>query len=204
MEANTTYWNNEGACKTFTHAIDSDWLNDLHHIHQVLDFGCGYGRLTPDLFTLGPISLDGYDFSEPLIHRAKQENPGPTYSSHLNDFQTKKYDLITCFAVFTCCPADEEQLDIVTWLNSVTSVGSYLYISDYIIEENPAYHNRYHEQELGIYGCFRSGMATFRHHPRGHFERILPAWHKVKAQVLTSHSLHGNSVAIHQYLFTKI
>ena len=72
---NAEYWSNEGAQKTFTHSICSEWMMGLDNKSTVLDFGCGYGRLTPELLKLGLKTIVGYDFSVPLIDRATNENP---------------------------------------------------------------------------------------------------------------------------------
>ncbi len=203
MTQNKRYWENEGAKKTFTHALSEDWLAGLSANALVLDVGCGYGRLTPELQKLGFTTIFGYDFSPALIERARHENPGAFYTSHIEDLTGKFYDLIICFALFTCCPTNEEQSQLVAMIDSLTQEGATLYISDYETSDNIHYIERYEQRELDLFGCFKSGPATFRHYQTGHFDRLLERWDMAMEQTQESRTLNGNAITIHQYLYIK-
>ena len=137
---NTEYWNNEGVKKVFTHPVYSEWLKSVDNSATILDFGCGYGRLTPDLKRLGFQNIFGYDASGPLIERAMHENPGATYTSNFSDLSSRSFDLIICFALFTSCPSCDEQNELISQINGSTRDASLLYISDYEVQdtEEPA------------------------------------------------------------------
>jgi SAM-dependent methyltransferase len=200
---NTEYWNNEGVQKVFTHPICSEWLACLSREASILDLGCGYGRLTPELGKEGFNTLFGYDFSAPLIERAIRENPGSLYTSNVDELMGKSFDLIFCFALFTSCPSAGEQSNLVSLINSLTKEKALLYISDYETDDNPDYNERYEQRELNIYGCFKSGTAIFRHHDAGHFDNLLLDWRRIEEKTLNSKTLNGNEIKIHQYLYTK-
>lgn len=200
---NTQYWNNEGAQKVFTHPICSEWIEGLDKQASILDLGCGYGRLTPELRRQGFSRIFGYDFSAPMIERALQENPGATYTSNVEDLSDKLFDLTFCFALFTSCPSPDEQIELVTCINRCTHENGLLYISDYETQENPSYVDRYKQYKLNIYGCFSSGSAVFRHHQPGHFDKLMTGWTKLRERSLNSKTLNGNDVIIHQYLYKK-
>ncbi|MFW6101878.1 MAG: class I SAM-dependent methyltransferase [Bacteroidota bacterium] len=200
---NTEYWNNEGVQKVFTHSICSEWLACLSRDASILDLGCGYGRLTPELEKEGFNTLFGYDFSAPLIERAIRENPGSQYTSNVDELKGKYFDLILCFALFTSCPSSGEQSNLVSLINSLTKEKAFLYISDYEIADNPGYNERYEQRELNTYGCFKSGTAIFRHHDADHFDNLLLDWRRIKEKTLNSKTLNGNEIKIHQYLYTK-
>ncbi|MBU0755878.1 MAG: class I SAM-dependent methyltransferase [Planctomycetes bacterium] len=203
MTQNQNYWMNEGVKKTFTHSLSADWLAGINANANIIDIGCGYGRLTPELQQLGFTSLYGYDFSHPLIERAKQENPGASYTTDVEDLRGRCYDLVICFALFTCCPSDTEQSQIVSLIDSITQDCATLYISDYETGDNPHYNDRYDQRELNLFGCFRSGAATFRHHDAGHFGSLLEHWNIAEERTQESRTLNGNPITIHQYLYTK-
>ena len=200
---NTEYWNNEGVQKVFTHPICSEWIKNLDRQSSVLDFGCGYGRLTPALRKEGFLYIFGYDFSEPMIERAFRENPGAAYTSSAESLSGKLFDLIICFALFTSCPKCNEQSELVSLINALSKKNGLLYISDYEIRDNPNYQGRYKQRSLNTYGCFSSGDAIFRHHEPGHFDRLMTGWIRLKERSLSSKTLNGNNIKIRQYLYAK-
>lgn len=200
---NTDYWNNEGAQKVFTHPISLEWLAYLDRESSILDLGCGYGRLTPELKRLGFRNIIGFDSSPPLIERAFRENPGASYASELHALVDKSFNLVLCFALFTSCPLDLEQSELMCLINNHTNEDACLYISDYETDDNPHYGVRYEQRELNVYGCFRSETAIFRHHESGHFDNLLSSWIKLEERTLSSKTLNGNEITIHQYLYRK-
>lgn len=200
---NTEYWGKEGAQKTFTHPINKEWLVELDRSSSVLDLGCGYGRLPNDLIEIGFKSIVGFDLSVPLIERAICENPGASYTTDLPTLENQLYDLVLCFALFTTCPSEEEQIELTSLIAKCTQRNALLYISDYETEDNPHYQERYAQCRLSTYGCFRSAAAIFRHHESGHFDDLLPAWRKINEQKIDGKTLNGNKITIHQYLYRK-
>ena len=197
------YWKKEGSRKTFTHVINADWIQTLNRDTAVLDFGCGYGRLTPALQDYGFSNLFAYDPSEPLIQRAQQENPGATYTNDLETLRGKRFGLVLCFAVFTSCPDDKDQQDIVNSIESVTDKGAVLYISDYVMQDNPGYQERYQQREAGVLGRFTSGAGSFRHHDEAHFQKMLPAWQLDEDRKTPGKTMNGSDIVIHQFRFLR-
>ncbi len=198
-----SYWQREGASKSFTHPLPEEWLATIDRGARVLDFGCGYGRLTPVLRAAGFRSIDGYDPSPELVARAARENPEADYTSQLDSLRDRFYGLVLCFAVFNCMPQPDIQSSAVRFIDSVTRPGSALCLSDYLMEDNPHYSERYAQAGSGIRGCFRSGEASFRHHEKGHFERLFSAWTKQDERSVPGRTMNGTEVTIRQWLFRK-
>lgn len=201
---NTKYWNNEGAQKVFTHPLCSEWIAKLDREKSILDAGCGYGRLTPNLIEEGFSAIFGYDPSAPLIERAIHENPGAHYTSDNISLSDKSFNLILCFALFTSCPSTEEQRELVAMIDALSQEKTLLYISDYETIDNLNYRERYEQRKLNTYGCFSSGNAIFRHHEPGHFSKLLTNWKMMKERTLDSKTLNGNNITVHQYLYEKV
>lgn len=64
------YWNQDGATKTFTHPVNFDWLRKhLEPKARILDYGCGYGRVTALLCDQG-YTATGVDAAETMIEEA--------------------------------------------------------------------------------------------------------------------------------------
>lgn len=202
---NTQFWEQEGATKTFTHEIDKSWINPVNKTGKVLDFGCGYGRVTQHLFQLGFEDIIGYDTSISMLKRAHIENPGPNYISTIKELDETEFDLIICFALFTSCPLDAEQTELLQCINSYSKKGTLIYLSDYLIDDNPHYLKRYSEQQCGIYGCFGSEEAAiFRHHSSDHFDRLFSGWKKCETRKVEGKTLNGNPIVITQIIFEKL
>lgn len=94
---NSNYWEQEGANKKFTHELTPGWIENVPLDSWVLDLGCGYGRVTKQLYETGYTKIIGYDPSKSMISRAVKENAGPTYTFRKEDTLNQKYSLVVCF-----------------------------------------------------------------------------------------------------------
>ncbi|WP_324611381.1 class I SAM-dependent methyltransferase, partial [Streptomyces sp. NRRL F-5755] len=71
------FWETTGATKTFTHPLDTELLAAyVPRDAPVLDYGCGYGRLTAELVAAGYGDVRGVDVSRALVERGGREHPG--------------------------------------------------------------------------------------------------------------------------------
>ena len=138
-----------------------------------------------------------------MIGRAIRENPGATYTSSVKSLSGKPFDLIICFALFTSCPSSNEQIELASLINGLSQKNGLLYISDYETHDNPNYLERYKQRKIDIYGCFSSGNAVFRHHEPGHFDNLMAGWVRLKERLLSSKTLNGNNIIVHQYLYAN-
>lgn len=201
---NSKYWENEGAEKTFTHDLLHDWIKEIPLDANVLDLGCGYGRITKQLHNHGFINVVGYDPSKSMIQRAVVENQGPKYIYQIGDLLRQQYSLVICFALFTSCPEPELQSELKEIIQKQTSNSSWLYISDYLISENLHYSERYEQRKLGIYGCFgEKDTVIFRHHGDDHFSKLFSKWKQIKSRTVAGITLSGNMINITQLLYKK-
>jgi SAM-dependent methyltransferase len=201
---NTDYWNREGAAKTFTHELFPKWVKDIPVDCTVLDFGCGYGRITKQLHSLGFENIIGFDTSSSMISRARAENKGPRYTSQIRNVLKHKYGLVICFALFTSCPDPEAQLEIKEIIDKQTSNTSCLYISDYLISENPHYSEKYEQKALGIFGCFGTiDTVLFRHHEKDHFSKLFSEWTLINRRTIAGKTMNGNKINMSQLLYKK-
>jgi len=202
---NKTYWDNVGVNKTFTHVVYDEWLQNIPFDTNILDFGCGYGRITKQLLDRGYKNIIGYDQSNQMIRKARAENRGPYYTTSIREISKQKFGLVICFALFTSCPKPEDQGNIKNTIESLTEESAYLYISDYFTSQNTHYSEKYEQKKLGIYGCFGDEQTVvFRHHKNEHFDSLFPRWSLICSRNLAGRTLNGNHINISQILYKKV
>ena len=79
LENQRAYWDAAGSEKTFTHPIAVAWLSSLAAPARIVDYGCGYGRVTDVVRRQGFAHIEGVDTSASLIERARRNHPDLTY-----------------------------------------------------------------------------------------------------------------------------
>lgn len=202
---NSDYWDSEGSKKTFTHELCKKWIEEIPKDTTVLDFGCGYGRITRQLYDVGFRNILGFDPSITMISRAIAENYGPRYTSQIEEVSKQKYGLVICFALFTSCPEPDVQLAIKEIIEKQTFESSCLYVSDYLTSENLHYSKKYEQKKLGIYGCFGTKETViFRHHEKDHFSKLFSDWTQINKRAIKGKTLNGNTIKMSQLLYKKV
>jgi SAM-dependent methyltransferase len=171
IDNQTEYWNKVAEAKIFTHPLDKKIINKyLTPINLILDYGCGYGRTVKELVDLGYSNIIGFDTSNELINRGKNEHNLPLI--HITNpldlsVQDNSIDFILLFAVLTCIPSNNGQKDLINLIRNKLKTGGILYISDYYLQNNSLEMERYEylNGDKNNYGVFSlTEGATFRHH----------------------------------------
>ncbi|MFI0789418.1 class I SAM-dependent methyltransferase [Streptomyces lydicus] len=164
------FWETTGSAKTFTHPLDPELLDAyVPRGARVLDYGCGYGRLTAELAGLGR-EVRGVDVSAALIARGRREHPGldlMRWTGFPLPFGAGSFDAALLFAVLTCVPGDAEQTAITGELGRLVRPGGVLYLSDVPLQGDALNQERYARfaERYGTYGVFETpDGGVFRHH----------------------------------------
>ena len=178
------FWEADGATKTFTHALDPELLSAyVPRDARVLDYGCGYGRLTARLAALGYERVVGVDPARAMIERGLRESPWLSLRHQsalpLPD-EDGSYDAALLFAVLTCVPDDDAQRATVAELARLIRPGGVLYVSEVPVqsdERNVSRYTRYRDTAtapLRPYGTFTTpDGGFFRHHAPDHLRALL-------------------------------
>ncbi|MBM4791009.1 class I SAM-dependent methyltransferase [Streptomyces sioyaensis] len=166
------FWETTGSAKTFTHPLDPALLDAyVPRGAHVLDYGCGYGRLTAELAGLGYGAVRGVDVSAALIARGRREHPELDllrWAGFPLPFEDGAFDAALLFAVLTCVPGDADQTAIAGELGRLVRPGGVLYLSDVPLQGDALNQERYARfaERYGTYGVFETpDGGVFRHHP---------------------------------------
>ncbi|PHR46186.1 MAG: hypothetical protein COA32_11555 [Fluviicola sp.] len=178
------YWDSVANEKTFNHLIDWDFLQKhIESTSKILDFGCGYGRLSNEFYHNGFHNIIGVDNSKRMIDRAKQLNSQVNFM-HLSlpslPFENNTFDLICLFAVLTCVPIEQDQQTLISELKRVLRPNGILYVSDLLLNEDERNLKRYNAYGSGPYGVFELPEGgVFRHHSEEYLENQLMSFFNI-------------------------
>jgi SAM-dependent methyltransferase len=205
------YWDSVANAKTFTHPIDIELLEKfVDRQHNILDFGCGYGRITKELLQLGFSNVIGFDTSEQLIKRGKSIEELPIF--HINQIEElpiecNSIDCVLLFAVLTCIPSNHGQKELVNLLRSKLKKDAIFYISDYYLQENSTEMERYTflNNDKDNYGVFElSEGVTFRHHTKDWLSMLLKDFTLLEEKIITVNTMNGHQAKAFQMLLRKV
>lgn len=155
------YWNDIGSKKVFEDPLYLDKLQSfLSPSAQIVEFGCGYGRMMRILKSAGYLNLIGFDFAPNMITRGLRENPDLDLrlleKQGLIPSNDESIDAIVMSTVL-CCITDEQKLvELMDEIRRVLKKQGILYITDFLICEHPRYQEKYISglqqfREWGIY-----------------------------------------------------
>jgi SAM-dependent methyltransferase len=191
------YWDEQAAQVAFTHPLNLDWLAALPRRARLLDYGCGYGRTLAELWGAGWRNSVGVDFSSGMIERGRREHPAlelRTVGKTRLAEPDGAFDAAFLFAVLTTIPGDADQLAVMAELRRLLAPGAWLYLSDYLLQDDERSLGRYRAGEArhGVYGVWdREDGGVFRHHTREGLHRLLTGFEVVEERQLQTSTLSG-------------
>ncbi len=203
------YWDANAEAYAFAHPLELSWLAELPKVARVLDFGCGYGRLTAELAAAGWLSAVGADFSVGMIERGRRTHPALDLR-HIAGLPLPEpdgaFDAAIVFAVLTCIPDDEGQRALVAELRRLIRPGGLLYVSDYLLQPGDRYAARYEAglARHGVRGVWdRDDGGVFRHHTREALDALLADFEPVAERQVETVTLSGASATAIQLLMRR-
>lgn len=209
LDVQLGYWNGAGAAKTFSHPVPLPELRAFVGLKAaILDYGCGYGRVTAELAQAGFSGVVGVDASEALVSRGLREHPQldlRVVSAPPLPFPDASFDACLLVALLTCIPTDSGAEALLGEAHRLLKPGGLLFISDYPLQKDPRNLARYqeHEAQFDAYGVFRSGEAVFRHYPPARVNQLLSGFETLWRRELMVRTLNGNEACIFQVAARK-
>lgn len=211
LDSQAAYWNKVAEEKTFTHAMDAEKFKRLVPLDaDVLDFGCGYGRIGNTLNELGYGNVVGLDLSAKMIARGRTLYPHihlKTATPERWPGSAESFDAVLLFAVLTCIPTNTGQEALLQQIDHVLRPGGILYISDFWLQGDDRNLNRYRvfEQKYGTYGVFELPEGVvLRHHDRAWVRSLLSRFDTVALKDITVTTMNGHHSLGFQYFGRKV
>ena len=131
-------WNHIADKVNFNLEIDLQrFTKDVSLDSRVLDFGCGYGRISNTLVSRGYTDVYGIDSSIKMIERGKKEFPELSLkhsSSDLLPYPSDYFDAVVACAVFTCITSFEKRTLQIGELYRVLKPAGVLHLVDFTAE----------------------------------------------------------------------
>ena len=211
MDDQQDYWDRVAFEKSFSHPIESEWLERWADPHaRVIDFGCGYGRLVAELTALGWRNVVGVDTSERMIERGRQADPSLDLRA-LTGLPSPEpdggFDLALLFAVLTCIPADDDQDAVMDELRRLVAPGGLIYVSDLPLQTDARNQARYEQARarFGVHGVFETDDgAIVRHFAEPRLRALLAGFEPVASRRVAVMTMNGHGAEAIQFLARRV
>ncbi|MDW0358131.1 class I SAM-dependent methyltransferase [Halomonas venusta] len=136
-------WDKVASDVDFNLEIDlARFLGMISRKAKVLDFGCGYGRISNELTECGYIDVTGVDPSFAMIERGRKAFPGVPLL-HLDGidlpFGENAFDVVVICAVFTCIPSLDERDRVSAEITRVLKPGGIVHMSEFCSEKSKGF-----------------------------------------------------------------
>ncbi|MHA1796629.1 MAG: SAM-dependent methyltransferase [Promethearchaeia archaeon] len=168
---------------------------------NILDYGCGYGRILYELYKAGYKNTVGIDISEKMIIRGKSIHPYLNLH-HIEgnrmdqvQFDENTFDAIITQSLFTCIPFEDDQKNIIQQIKQMLKPGGYLFFTDFLITPNSRNRARYtrFEKKYNHYGIFElPNGGVFRHYSQKEISELLSDFNIILSNTEVFTTMNGN------------
>lgn len=167
-----TFWNEIGSTRDFTDPFFVDQLAAfISKDANIVEYGCGYGRVLNILNKNGFQNIRGFDLSPNMIKRGKETYPDLNMQvlsgSAKIDMPDNSADAAVLSTVLCSIPEFTEQNKVFKELTRVLKPGGHLYVCDFLITESSYYLPKYAEfadKDSPEYGLYKTQDTFVRHH----------------------------------------
>jgi ubiquinone/menaquinone biosynthesis C-methylase UbiE len=166
------YWNDIGAKKNFEDPLYLGKLSPfLSPTAQIVEYGCGYGRMMRLFKSAGYPNLIGFDFAPNMIARGRNENPDLDLrlleQPGKIPCNNESVDALVMSTVLCCITCERELESLLDEIRRVLKPNGTLYITDFLICEHSRYQEKYASglERFGIWGIYTTNEnLTVRHY----------------------------------------
>ncbi|MDO4551628.1 MAG: class I SAM-dependent methyltransferase [Planctomycetia bacterium] len=192
------YWDRVASWKEFSLPVDVIQLSKyISHDAKIVDYGCGYGRVTKQLLQAGYTHVAGYDTSQKMVERGAREKLPLCYipTPDALPVEDGTVDCVMIVALLTCIPDFTDQKNLIALLRKKLKPGGFLYMVDFPIQTDSQRVSRYDSTYEGTpeYGIFSLPEGvTLRHHTREWLQKLLAEFICVEENTVSVKSMNRN------------
>lgn len=164
-----------------------DAISRLDCNARIVDYGCGYGRISQKIWTTGYKNIVGYDSSRKMIERGNKEFPYlnlKIITSQSIPEPDESVDFVLLCAVLTCMPNNDQRQNLISELFRILKVNGAVNICEFAMFEGKSYSND------GTY-CSKLGI-TMKHFNKSELEKELELFSNKRIETFNTISLNGN------------
>jgi ubiquinone/menaquinone biosynthesis C-methylase UbiE len=182
-------WDKVAEETNFNLEIDTpQFIERVPKEERVLDYGCGYGRITELLYQNGYSNIVGIDSSGEMIKRGKLMHPHlslqKSQKSKLN-FPDGIFGAVVVCALLTCLPEHQQKVDVLTEIQRVLKPGGILHIVEFCNESNKTFMSKI-------------GVLMHHQHPE-ELKSLFTSFTELDASLINTITMGGNNAQVLSY-----
>lgn len=162
---------------------------------RILDYGCGYGRVSAVLLANGYRNLQGYDVSTRMVARGTRLNPGLRLAvcSHGSlPEESGSFDAAVSYALLTSIPQEVERQHVVQELFRLLKPTGIVHVAEFLRAPKTIY------SADGV--CESRNGIAMKHFTGGEIEGLFSGFEPLAAVHIEVKSLSGSPMpAIHYF-----
>lgn len=177
------HWDSIAGKKEFTSDLDLSMLhNHAGDKADILDYGCGYGRLFPIITKKKPgYHYVGFDPSSKMIEEAQTRHPDIPFHSNFDSLRESTpengFDVVVMVSVLTAVPSNLKQKELIDNVCALLKKDGILIVNDFVVNRDQRNLDRYaaaRQKYNYPYGVFEleDGMLL-RHHTEIYLHTLL-------------------------------
>ncbi|MDO4570056.1 MAG: methyltransferase domain-containing protein [Planctomycetia bacterium] len=202
LKKQVDYWNKVAPEKEFTTDFDLNlWRAQVDKSAQILDVGCGYGRILGQLKDAGYSNLHGIDFAQEMILRGRALHPTVDFQTAPGDempFEKGSFDAVILFALLTCVVFEDAQRRILDEVRRVLKPDGLLFINDFLLNDDARNLDRYAAARVKFanalpYGVFELPEgALLRHHDESYLRELTSDFLTIRFERTRFRTMNGH------------